>query len=633
MRSLYDEAKNKEEPRFVVLSFLRHDGTTISRRVHAPIAAHESEFVRARINTLIGTGPVQNQNKLNPTTGPVQNQNHINVDVGEQCNDEATLEAVISWMYFSDTNESNEEGHQAPSSLRAALKLMRVASYLDMPGLQRHCSAYFASWTNFDPDGFVDVSDDLVRQCTDLWFMLSTTTIQGPAGAARTALMRMLMQRSTDNQVVVDLLRGCSLENLALLTTRVSCTARAVDLALAWLQMHAADHHPSGAVLAHIPLESLPVCYIRSLLDSGRLALPGDKHRAQMHIDALQEAPDPPAQKKAKKAKKTKEVPMPTVGWAGTLNGRLSTVDSELASGAAAAALGVHRLGRTGIRCEVEGHNTINQAALVDGKVLFFFNDRGMMMDTGYVHSASGQSTWHPFGIVPRDMVGEQYGSAVYGTWVIFVRMTGLGPSCVAFDVAKCTWHTMPAMTAREWPCVAVVDDCLYVIGGESMQAADTVPTERIRLDRCLCLNEAGGAGRRADGGAGRRADVGAHQAHQAHQTHQAHQAQQAQWEQVDMPLERSRCSAVAIDKVIYVSGGRQAAISSDLTRIDTVAGTVDYIGRPMRNARCCHGSFVSNGKIVVLGGNCHQYRIPNVIAEIFDFATMTWSPLTLQDH
>ena len=211
-------------------------------------------------------------------------------------------------------------------------------------------------------------------------------------------------------------------------------------------------------------------------------------------------------------------------------------------------------------------------------------------------------------------MVGVQYGSVVYGTWVIFVRMTGAGPSCVAFDVAKCTWLAMPDFTARERPCAAVVCNSLYVIGG-AVAGAVAATTERIRLDQCL------------DGANGASGASGA--------------PRSAQWEQVQTQLARNGCSAVAIGTRIYVTGGyyrdieRPAdswSVSSDLTCIDTVAGTVENIGSPMHTGRCGHSSFVSSdGKIVVLGGAAPRFRERIVHAESFDFATMKWSPLMPQ--
>ena len=650
MRALLEEANAKEAPRFVALSFRLPDGTTrISRNVHEPIAARHSDFVSAMVSTLIGTeleGP-------NPNPSPNPNP-RIELDVGEECDDAKTLDTVISWMYGLDPYENEA------MSIGTITKLLRLASYLQMPGLMRRCSQDIVSWTTVDADRIFDASDESMRQCTELWLRLSTTTLQGPSEgtntnpseAVRVALARMLMQRSTDDPVVAYLLSSCSLENLAILTTGVSCTARAIDLALTWGQQHQQHQQQRDAavpavlsvlsVLAHIPLETLPACYLRSLLDSGRL-LAGD---AQLCSAALQKAQESehagpvgpvtttgrPA-KKAKKAKDAKDAKDAksgsstenAKGWVGVLNCWLSTVDSEPSCAGDHLLLGVRRIGCTGIRPEVEGSASTKPAAIVDGKALFFCGKQGMV-ETGYVSSTlsgdqSDQSPcqWQPFGIVPRSMVGVQYGSVVYGTWVIFVRMTGDGPSCVAFDVAKCTWLVMPDFTARERPCAAVVCNSLYVIGGAvagavagAVPGSEAATTERIRLDQCL------------DGANGANGASAAQQS--------------AQWEQVQTQLARNGCSAVAIGTRFYVTGGyyrdieRPAdswSVSSDLTCIDTVTGTVENIGSPMRTGRCGHSSFVSSdGKIVVLGGAAPRFRERIVHAESFDFATMKWSPL-----
>ena len=595
MQALFEETK-KDAPRFVEFWFRGDDGTRISSKAHAPIAACESGLVRAMVCTPIGA----------------DNQNHTGrteLYVGDVCKDKETLDAIVEWMYGLDEKNDSEA-----MSIGTTTKLMRVASYLEMPGLLRSCYRDIVSFTTVESDRTFDVSDENALKLTELWRVLSTTTLEGPAidgpaSAVRVALTRMLMQRSMDDPVVVDLLRGCSLEDLALLPTGVSCAARTIDLALLWGHQAKQNHPASDAVLAHIPLEDLPVCYISSLLASGRLALAGDKRRAHLCVDARQKEQDsepvgPPAKKakKAKEAKEAKEAKMPTPGWVGVLNHRLLAVDSEVSSAGDHPLLGVRLIGWTGIRCEVDCGTT---AALVDGSVILFCAQQGMV-ETGYVYSVRS-GLWKPFGIVPRAMVGVQYGSAVYGTWIVFVKMTGAGPSCVAFDVAKCTWLAMPDFTARESPCIAVVDRFLYVIGGAAELEGQPGPvsTERIRLDQCL-------DGDRVD---------------------------RAQWERVQMPLARHKCSAVVIGALIYVTGGfyreqgRPAgtwSVSSSLTRIDTVAGTVENIGGPMHNGRCGHSSFVSSdGQIVVLGGGVHQYRVPNVPAESFSFSTMRWSPLT----
>ena len=164
MRALLEEANTKDAPRFVSLSFRPPDGTArISRNVHEPIAARHSDFVSAMVSTLIGP----------ELEGP--NMSRIELDVGEACDDAGTLGTVISWMYGVDPYESEA------MSIGTATKLLRLASYLQMPGLMRRCSQDIVSWTTVDADRIFDASDESMRQCTELWLRLSTTTLPGRA--------------------------------------------------------------------------------------------------------------------------------------------------------------------------------------------------------------------------------------------------------------------------------------------------------------------------------------------------------------------------------------------------------------------------------------------------------------------
>jgi hypothetical protein len=248
----------------------------------------------------------------------------------------------------------------------------------------------------------------------------------------------------------------------------------------------------------------------------------------------------------------------------------------------------------------------------VGGSVFVFGTDDGLFEHTGYVYSTfDPERTWRPFGIIPRSMVGGHFRTAVYETWIVFVRMTGTGPLCVAFDVAGCTWLEMPDMTAREWPCVAVLSHSLYVMGGATAETATPTdagpPTELIRLDQCLGL---GGQG----------------------------QGLSCQWEKVGMPIARTKSAAVVVDDSIYVTGGyfrdpqspaHTWSVSSALTRLHPGTRLVENMS-PMASARRSHGSFVSSdGQIVVLGGAIsRQFRERPHVVERFDFAT--WHPLEL---
>ena len=138
MRALFEETK-KAAPRFVEFWFLDEDGTRISSKVHEPIAC-QSQFVRTMVCTPIGA---DNQNQ----TG------RIELDVSQACKDKETLDAIVEWMYGFD--EKNEV-----MSIGATTKLMRVASYLEMPGLLRSCYQDIVSFTNVESDRIFDVSDE-----------------------------------------------------------------------------------------------------------------------------------------------------------------------------------------------------------------------------------------------------------------------------------------------------------------------------------------------------------------------------------------------------------------------------------------------------------------------------------------
>jgi len=578
MKALFEEARTESEPRFVEFWITDYDGREVQRRVHEPIAVIESEFVGRMARTQVGVDPVGTVN-----TAPMKLKL-------ETCHDEETLHIVTSWMYGFNLNEDKQE---EPTSIGLAVKIMRVASYLDMPVLLSHCNDYITCWARSIGS---DVSDEDLRHCADLWRMFWDTSIEGPANLVRVALMRMLMQRALDDPVLVDFVRGCSLESLAVISSGVSCAARSVDLALAWWE-HSCHNGGRESVLGHIPLDALPKCYIERLHESGRLsALTGDARRVQQCLGLST---------RAKRSKQASAIPK--IGWAGLLGSKLRTVDSDFSATGAAV---VREIGSTGIHEEaegeeVEGSRGTRQAIVMAGSVFLFGTDRGLFEHTGYVYSTFGaEKTWRPFGIVPRAMVGGQYGTAVYRTWIVFVRMTGAGPLCAAFDVANCTWLEMPDMTARVFPCIAVLGDSLYVIGGEP-----AVPTERIRLDQCL-------------GG---------------------HGPLSCQWEQVGMTIERKRGTAVVVeDDDIYVSGGyfrdpaRPAgtwSVSSALTRLSPSVRLVEDM-RPMASYRYGHGSFISgDGQIVVLGGAIgQQFRVRPQQAERFDFAPRerTWYPLEL---
>jgi hypothetical protein len=491
-----------------------------------------------------------------------------------------------------------------------------------MRGLQSRCSKYIEDWADLDGIRPADVPAVDVWSLVEVWMMLSTTVTDGPTEPVRVALARTLMHRAVDDPVVVGFLRGCSIENLALLTAGVVCVGRSVDLALAWRQMREAKYNeaePGNAqydksgesgnaqhgeaqssslkksVLGHIPIGDLPRSYTEN---TERLLASGDESIER--CDRVGR----PAKRSKLSERSDRSNPDPRFVWAGVFFGKVGVVDSD--------ALGVRRISDTGIRAGLQ--RGTNQAAVVDERVFLFCTGVGIAFeDTGYVYSTTRDS-WHPFGIVPEFMAGGHFSTVVYGTWIVFVRMADLaaGPSCFAFDVSRCTWLVMPGiLTAREWPCVAVVGDSLYVVGGRGCRdlrvnggqttapTVGSVPTERIRLDLCF--------------------------------------TQSAQWERVGPSFERFQSSAVVIDGSIYVTGGYYPdparpgtrLVSSALTRIDPESGTVEEMSS-MQCGRCGHSSFVSSdGQIVVLGGAIPQFlnRVSASPAERFDFGKRKWIP------
>jgi hypothetical protein len=597
MRAFRAEAKNEGKPRYVEFWFVGPGGTKVERNVHAPIAKTQSELVGRCLSTLVGTEEVGQVGQVGQVGGRT-----LKVDVGDACRNERTLDALVAWMYGADPDDEED-----PWTLGDAVKLLRVASYLDMPGLQRVCSKYVEDWTEDWVAG--TGSDEDVGHLVELWVVLSTTVTEGPTESVRVALARALMQRTTEDPVVVDFLHRCSLKNLALVTTGMVCVGRSADLALEWRTVHSDSRVYGGessegpeqgtdsSVLGHIPLGDLPGSYLEWLLASGRLSV-ADESLVRSARSVRAESCDQVGRpvKRAKRAERSN--PEPKFEWAGVFCGKLGAVD--------AGSLVVRRIGDTGIRAGLQ--RGTHHASVVDGNVFLFCTGVGSVFeDTGYVYSTTRDS-WQPYGIVPGFVAGGKFSTVVYGTWIVFVRMADLadGPSCVAFDVSRCTWLVMPdILTAREWPCIAVVGDSLYVVGGRggptTAPSDEPVSTERIRLDLCS--------------------------------------TQCAQWERVGLSLARYQSSAVVIGTSIYVTGGYYPdkarpgtrLVSSALTRIDVESGAVEEMSG-MLCGRCGHSSFVSSdGQIVVLGGAIPQFRVRASPAERFDFGSNKWLPFDIE--
>jgi hypothetical protein len=204
-------------------------------------------------------------------------------------------------------------------------------------------------------------------------------------------------------------------------------------------------------------------------------------------------------------------------------------------------------------------------------------------------------------------MYDASYGAVVYGTSIYFVRMAGSRDSaaCVSFDVATCAWTVRQGLAVvRSWPCIAILDGSLYVIGG-----IPSAPTER------MCLRT-------------------------------------GTWEIIGLQIARYRSAAVAYGDRIYVLGGyfrrncRHFRNHGPAT-VHDVSSAVTYItakgafGRAadMPVARAGHGAFVVGDQIVVLGGSLLSRRrarrwsdgrevIDREAADRFDVPSGTWHQL-----
>jgi hypothetical protein len=203
-------------------------------------------------------------------------------------------------------------------------------------------------------------------------------------------------------------------------------------------------------------------------------------------------------------------------------------------------------------------------------------------------------------------MNDASYGAVVYGTSIYFVRMAGSRDSaaCVSFDVATCAWTVRQGMAVvRSWPCIAILDGSLYVIGG-----IPSAPTER------MCLRT-------------------------------------GTWEVIGLQIARYRSAAVAYGDRIYVLGGYFRRNCRHFRNhggaVHDVSSAVTYItakgafGRAadMPVARAGHGAFVAGDQIVVLGGSLLSRRrasrrsdgravIDSEAADRFDVLSGTWHQL-----
>jgi hypothetical protein len=546
MRALHHEALAADPPRYI---YLRCAGVLA---VHQPIASSHSELVRTALETHF------RRDSRTPLT----------LDLDMASLDHEALRRVVSWMY---------ECRDEPPSIQMTMEMARIASYMQMSDLEIFCSGFIEEWIR----SLSDVDAD-VRQCTKVWIMLATTLITGPTECVRSALIERLMHLRVDDPVVVELLRGSSLDTLARLTCPVlgesrSCLAFAIDLALMWQQTHA---FPDVDVLGHIPIEALPGGFVGKLLASGRLAR-DDARRVRQRIELRS---------------RVTGVSIDSFGWAGRFDCRFGTVNLE------GSRVRVRSLD-FGTRNALHSHDLVvhtSQAIVVEGRV--YMVGRGTCV---YLYSEF-DSKWHPFGVVPRYMADAQFATAVYRTWIIFVPMVVCGDPC-ALDVTTCLWTMLPPMCVdRRWPCIAILQGSLYVLGGTIGNGGNPdAPTERLCLS-CLTSDVIGA------------------------------------WEDIGLPIGRYRSACVVVGDHILVLGGYYFPITRPgMPHVSSSVASIRVTGRQcsmacMRDMTCAragHGAFVCGNRVVVLGGSlvCRRMSTPcadDAAAEILDVATGLWDYL-----
>jgi hypothetical protein len=385
------------------------------------------------------------------------------------------------------------------------------------------------------------------------------------------------------------------------------CSSLSVELALAWRTEH--PEHLSETndeeLLAHIDLPGLPPCYVSELVKKGRLSL-------LTKTDANRE-----------KRQKMSSGLQSFGSWTGRIGDCLDRICAVEFCGPTQLIVTPLR----GLPFDSEGKtvHTPQVVRVCDSYLTFAFQrpflrpsgdrdythpdsgrtisgvKRSESFPTGYVlaDGADADGGWRPFGIVPPFMGdrNSRFAAAApshgphgpHGPRVYFVKMCGPGADCAVFDIKTCTWAQLPPLlVSRQWPCIALTDEHLYVVGGGQ--------TER------LCVT-----------------------------------AQQWEFYGPCVPLTHS--AAVVVSPFIYVVGGacpETGSISSAVTRITTLDGSCVQMP-PMIEARACPGAFADEGpggaRICVIGGTETYHRNGRRLAhaEALDTAEPKWRALEVQ--
>ena len=585
MAALLEEAKSGAQQQFVVFVCEDGEGTNVTKiNVHAPIARVLSDLVLTAQCTKVGAE---------------RDSREITVPFSAR-----VMERVRGYMYGAPLRLE---------TLGDAVEFLTVASFLIMPELQGACMSVV--------EGCIYTEKYTLDSLVSIWLLICETGIDGPVELVRVALVKVLMANCAvdmKNPVIAKLIEVTTLPDLVRLTCglegrRVMCVHLAIELALMWGNVHA--EQPDGAeqkaqkVLAHIDLDSLPKCCVKELEDRGLIP----EHAAL-------EAPN-----SGKRQKSNQRV---GAWWTGRVG------EDVCAVGLCGPKMLVEALRGFPFNCAGNSVHT-PQVVRVEGPSCSYLtfpflrplgalectepeqasNPNSLMLmqysppppqafQTGYVLAAGGSGRWLPFGIIPPFMGNRdsRYAAAARGTRICFVKMCGTGADCALFDVKTCTWAQLPPLlVSRSWPCIAMTDAHLYVIGGGQ--------TER------LCVTGLTPVGLNGLPSVG------------------------LKWEDYGPCVFRTKSAAVSVGPFIYVVGGvcqETSQMSAAVTRISTVDGS--RIELPaMIERRMCPGAFAQEGpeggRVCIIGGmeTYHVRRPVRAESLAVDDAEPKWQPLEVQ--
>ena len=549
LRELHEEARGGVQPPFVVF-VADYGGPPFN--VHAAVARARSGLVRTAQGTQVGAGPRQ---ILVPGSA-------------------SALKRAVGWMYGAPLDFA---------TLAEAVETLSVATYLDAPKLKEKCMDFVETSVCGIGAGSAYELADFVS----LWLMFRETAIDGPVELVRSALVRMLMAECVGdgdfmkNPAIARLIERTTLADLARLASGLPgrpgmCANLAIEFSLAWRNEHGREPKDDEDLLAHINVRSLPPCYISDLVEKGRLSEAGAKQ-----------------QKRQKRSSGFGS-------WTGRVDGEVCAVELCGPTKLIVAPLRGFPFDREGKAVHTPQVVRVGDSYLTFPVLRPFLRSMGDLdythpdsdfirgydtsaFLTGYVlaDGADGADVWRRFGIVPPFMGdrSSRFAAAApsHATLIYFVKMCGPGADCAVFDIKTCTWAQLPPlMNSRQWPCIAMSDEYLYVVGGGQ--------TER------LCITRRDACGVR-------------------------------EWEAYGPCVPLTRSAAVFVCPFVYVLGGacpETGAMSPAVTRVSTLDGSCVQMP-PMIEPRMCHGSFAEDGRICVIGGMDTYHRRRFAHAEALD--------------